>query len=54
MTIEKVTDKVHHLWEKNFKGFALKTHDGLCPSTLWAFKKAQAKLLSFLKKYLII
>ena len=50
MTIEKVTDKVHHLWEKNFKGFALKTHEGLCPSTLQAFEKAWAKLLSVLDK----
>ncbi|HJI56061.1 MAG TPA: hypothetical protein OIL92_00300 [Oscillospiraceae bacterium] len=27
-------------WVKNVKGFALKTHEGLRPSTLQAFEKA--------------
>ena len=34
--------------ERDVKGVALKTHEGLRPSTLWAFEKAQAKLLSVL------
>ncbi|MFR3008804.1 MAG: hypothetical protein ACLTLZ_02680 [Pseudoruminococcus massiliensis] len=31
---------------RDVKGFALKTHEGLRPSTLRAFSKARAKLLS--------
>ena len=34
--------------ERDVKGFALKTHEGLRPSTLQAFKKARAKLFSVL------
>ncbi|MFR7818908.1 MAG: hypothetical protein ACLU24_00030 [Candidatus Pseudoruminococcus sp.] len=36
------------LGERNVKGVALKTHEGRCPSTLRAFKKARAKLLTVL------
>jgi len=43
-------DKIRRLGTKNVKGFALKTHEGLCPSTLRAFEKARAKLLSVLGK----
>ena len=35
---------------RDVKGFALKTPEGLRPSTLRAFKKARAKLLSVLEK----
>jgi len=35
---------------RDVKGVALKTHEGLRPSTLRAFKKARAKLLIFLGK----
>ena len=35
---------------RDVKGFALKTHEGLRPSTLRAFKKARAKLLSVFGK----
>ena len=48
---------VRHLGARDVKGFALKTHEGLRPSTLWAFEKAQAKLLIVLGKsirYIII
>ena len=38
------------LGAKNVKSFALKTHEGLRPSTLRAFKKARAKLLIFLEQ----
>jgi len=31
---------VRPLGARDVKGFALKTHEGLCPSTLQAFKKA--------------
>ena len=36
--------------ERDVKGVALKTHEGLRPSTLRAFKKARAKLLIFLEQ----
>ena len=35
---------VRHLGARDVKGFALKTHEGLRPSTLQAFKKAWPKL----------
>ena len=36
----KEADKIRLLDAKKVKGFALKTYEGLCPSTLQAFKKA--------------
>ena len=36
----KATDKTAAQRAKNVKGVALKTHEGLCPSTLQAFEKA--------------
>ena len=47
---KKAVDKVHRSGAKNVKGFALKTHEGLRPSTLRAFSKARAKLLVVLGK----
>ncbi|HJI56958.1 MAG TPA: hypothetical protein OIL92_05030 [Oscillospiraceae bacterium] len=37
---------------RKVKGVALKTYEGLRPSTLRAFKKARAKLLIFLGKFI--
>ena len=40
MTKEKAADFVRLLGTRDVKGVALKTHEGRCPSTLQAFKKA--------------
>ncbi len=40
-----MADKVLHLKVRKVKGVALKTYEGLRPSNLRAFSKAQAKLL---------
>ena len=41
-----------NLGARQVKGVALKTHEGLRPSTLRAFKKARAKLLIVLEKFI--
>ena len=50
MTKEKAADKARLLGTRDVKGVALKTHEGRCPSTLRAFKKARAKLLIVFRK----
>ena len=49
-TLAKKGGQSPPLGAKNVKGVALKTHEGLRPSTLRAFEKARPKLLIVLGK----
>ena len=47
-----IANFVRNLKERDVKGFALNTHEGLRPSTMQAFEKAWAKLLSVLGQFI--
>ena len=47
-----IANFVRNLKERDVKGFALNIHEGLRPSTMQAFEKAWAKLLSVLGQFI--